>query len=1236
MAQTYTRQSSFADGDSITAALFNNEYNQLVNAFAYSSSSATNTGHRHDGTAAQGGNIHTIGDLDFLNKIVVDSTNNRWGFYVEVSSSAVEQIRVQDGALLPVTDSDVDLGTSSLYFKNAYIDAITTTGNVSVGGNLDVTGTIDFSDSAITNVGSIQLDSIAGDADSDTSITFSGSDVITIAAGGANQVTFTNGAIVPSTDNDIDLGTSSVEFKDAYFDGTVTTDALVADTADINGGTVDGAIIGGSSAAAITGTAITGTSFVIGSADISEAELETIDGVTAGTVAASKAVVVDSNKDIASFRNITLTGELDAGSLDVSGDADIDGTLETDALSINGTAVTSTAAELNILDGVTSTAAELNILDGVTSTAAELNILDGVTSTTAELNILDGVTATAAEINALDGITSTVAELNILDGVTASAADINLIDGITNGTVIASKAIITDANKDITGGRNITISGELDAATLDISGDADIDGTLEADAITIGGVTLAETISDTVGAMVSSNTETNITVSYDDSDNTLDFVIGTLNQDTTGTAALATTVTVSANNSTDETIFPVFVDGATGTQGLETDTGFTYNPSSGNLTIGGSLTAASLDISGDVDVDGTLEADAITVNGTTLAETISDTVGAMVGSNTETGITVTYEDGDNTLDFALGAAQTTITSLLATDIKIGEDDQTKIDFETADEIHFYAANVEQVYLGDNIFGPQSDSDVDLGSSSVRWKDAYVDSITVTGEVDGASLDISGDADIDGTLEADAITIGGVTLAETIQDTVGAMVSSNTESGITVTYQDGDGTLDFSVSGAAVTSVADADADTKIQVEESSDEDKIRFDIAGTEEMVMDASGIVINDGSNDRDFRIESNGNANMLFVDGGNDRVGIGTSSPTNRFEVIHDNIGEDTVARFGGDGGAGSIPDVRIFNSNQSSGSTDEGARLIFQLGDINAAWLQAFKEADGTSAGNRTGGVAFYTSNANSVTEKMRIAADGKVGIGTTAPAGPLHVAGHTSSLASTFEANGNGDTVPLKLKVKANNGTTSLEGLEGEAGSASSDNGLAILGTDNIKFKTGASERVRINSSGYVMINTTSLHSTNARLYVNGANSSVAGIAVLNNNDSGTIYSMYVLDSSGSLIGGISNNGSSTTFATSSDYRLKENINYDWNGTEKLKQLKPAQFNFINNGDETVEGFIAHETDSIAPYAVVGEKDGEEMQSMDYGRITPILVKAIQEQQTQIEALQAEINTLKGDN
>ena len=119
------------------------------------------------------------------------------------------------------------------------------------------------------------------------------------------------------------------------------------------------------------------------------------------------------------------SGEIEASSLDISGDVDVDGTLETDALSINGTAVSSTAAELNILDGVTSTTAELNLLDGSTA-----------------------------------------------------------------GTVVASKAVVVDSNKDIASFRNVTLTGELDAASLDISGNADIDGTLEADAITVDGTNI--------------------------------------------------------------------------------------------------------------------------------------------------------------------------------------------------------------------------------------------------------------------------------------------------------------------------------------------------------------------------------------------------------------------------------------------------------------------------------------------------------------------------------------------------------------------------------------------------------------------------------------------------------------------------------------------------------------------------------------------------------------------------
>lgn len=125
---------------------------------------------------------------------------------------------------------------------------------------------------------------------------------------------------------------------------------------------------------------------------------------------------------------------LKAATLDISGDADIDGTLETDGLSINGTTVTSTAAEINKLDGFTGVAADLNYAKDLRATgvtSSEFDKLDGLTATTAELNILDGVTASASELNILDGVTATASELNILDGVTSSTAEINKLDGFT-------------------------------------------------------------------------------------------------------------------------------------------------------------------------------------------------------------------------------------------------------------------------------------------------------------------------------------------------------------------------------------------------------------------------------------------------------------------------------------------------------------------------------------------------------------------------------------------------------------------------------------------------------------------------------------------------------------------------------------------------------------------------------------------------------------------------------------
>jgi hypothetical protein len=223
--------------------------------------------------------------------------------------------------------------TTALTFSGANVTAA---GNLTVDGNLDVTGTLDLSDSNFTNVGSLQLDSIAGDGDTNTSITFSGSDVITVAAGGDNQVTFTNGAIVPSTDNDIDLGTSSVEFKDAYFDGTVTSDAFA--------GPLTGNVTGN-----VSGTAAT----VTGAAQSNITSLGTLTTLTVDNV-------------IVNGTTIGHTDDTDLITL-ADGIATVAGEISVTTLDIGGTNVTSTAAELNILDGVTSTAAELNIVDGGTS-----------------------------------------------------------------------------------------------------------------------------------------------------------------------------------------------------------------------------------------------------------------------------------------------------------------------------------------------------------------------------------------------------------------------------------------------------------------------------------------------------------------------------------------------------------------------------------------------------------------------------------------------------------------------------------------------------------------------------------------------------------------------------------------------------------------------------------------------------------------------------------------------------
>jgi hypothetical protein len=198
------------------------------------------------------------------------------------------------------------------------------------------------------------------------------------------------------------------------------------------------------------------------------------------------------------------------------------------------------------------------------------------------------------------------------------------------------------------------------------------------------------------------------------------------------------------------------------------------------------------------------------------------------------------------------------------------------------------------------------------------------------------------------------------------------------------------------------------------------------------------------------------------------------------------------------------------------------------------------------------------------------------------------------------------------------------------------------------TDRMTFNTGGTEAARIDENQDLMVGTAvNINSSGGPFHVKSRNGS-EHVASFQNGTSDGGFGINFYNVAGSEVGSIRWTASVTNFNTSSDYRLKENVDYSFDATSRLKQLKPCRFNWISDDTNTLlDGFLAHEVSNIVPEAVMGTKDGTktqdtfnengdvtgsetvpDYQSVDQSKLVPLLVKTIQELEARITALESE--------
>ena len=357
-------------------------------------------------------------------------------------------------------------------------------------------------------------------------------------------------------------------------------------------------------------------------------------------------------------------------------------------------------------------------------------------------------------------------------------------------------------------------------------------------------------------------------------------------------------------------------------------------------------------------------------------------------------------------------------------------------------------------------------------------------------------------------------------------------------------------------------------------------------------------------------------GNGKIIVKDGGVVPSKLSTGGPawTTGGQVKLINSKSDISDFWGsGDNGAAVFTPYGFLGSNGSFGLT------LVSNGYRNASGgftsLGVNSESNTSILELLPTGVTVFKNGSPSGTsapESMRIDADGKVGIGTTSPEAALHVKDI-------------GTTQPCILVEGASQTEGDIAVIDGES--------LQIGHWSGSSF----TERMSITSSGQVLIGTTTVDGTGGASFRPNFDD---GAARLTFNRANTTNNSVVLqfDNNGSGVGQIVHNNSSTTYSTSSDYRLKEDILEIQDSVSRVQALKPVNFAWKIDG-RRADGFLAHEAQEVVPEAVIGDKDAVDedgqpnYQGIDQSKLVPLLTKALQEALTKIESLEARVTALE---